>query len=420
MTWIRLAAIVLLAVSPAAAQSAPEIAAPPRDEGWSVRWEDHPEIEWSGVFRVEFRARFQGDSRLSRAAVERVESDTFDVGRRRIGVAGDIGGALDFQIERELEDAVPWRDVYVNYRPTRSVQVQAGQFKIPFGLEETTSSANLDFMYRSIVSTRLAPGRDRGTMLHGRVADRVLRYEIGVFAHDGQNARPKHAGRVWGDRTVAGRLTVEPFRHSKSIFSDLQFGLAFTHGALPEGFPAVRGKSVLGVSFFDSDVWVKGSRRRDGVELRWRPGRFSVASELIRLSDGRRSQGPAGTDLPPFVAHGWYVSGTWVVAGAADAASIAKPVRPLFHGGFGSLQLSVRRERLVFGTLGPADSLSTSPRADAVLGTGETATTVGVAWHLNRWIAIEGNLVGEHIGASAAAAPAMRIWSRLLRIQVSI
>ena len=80
---------------------------PPRDGEWSVRWDDHPEVEWSGRLRVEFRARLQGDSRASRAAVERVEGDAFDVGRRRIGIAGEIGGAVDFQIERELEDAGP-------------------------------------------------------------------------------------------------------------------------------------------------------------------------------------------------------------------------------------------------------------------------------------------------------------------------
>jgi phosphate-selective porin len=421
---ILTAALVLLALLaelPAAAQEKTEDGTTKPRDGWSVQWDDHPEVTWSDKVRVEFRARIQGDSRASRAAIERAESDTFDVGRRRVGIAGEIGGALEFQIERELEDAVPWRDLYVNYRPMRGAQIQAGQFKLPFGLEETTSAGNLDFIYRSIVSTRLAPGRDRGTMLHGRVADRVLRYEIGVFAHDGENVRPKHAGRVSGGRTVAGRLTVEPFRNMKSTFSDLQVGFAMTHSSLPEGFPTVRGRSVLGVSFFDSDLWVKGTRRRDGVQLRWRPGRFSIASEVMRLSDDRRGQGRAGTDLSPFVARGWYVSGTWVVAGAADAASIARPVRPLFQGGFGSLQLAVRRERLVLGSLTLTDTLSTSPRAEAVLGNSETATTLGAAWHLNRWIAIEGNLIHEAIGApSLTGTPRLRIWSRLFRVQVSI
>ena len=421
MTWIPAAAIVLLAAMPVAAQEAPDSAATPRDGAWSVRWDDHPEIEWSGRLRVEFRARLQGDSRASRAAVERVEGDAFDVGRRRIGIAGEIGGAVDFQIEREIEGAAPWRDVYVNYRPMRGAQIQAGQFKIPFGLEETTSAGSLAFMYRSIVSTRLAPGRDRGTMLHGRVASRAVRYEIGVFAHDGDNARPKHGGRVFGGRTLAGRVTVEPFRPSESTLSDLQVGVAFTRSSLPEGFPAVRGRSVLGVSFFDADLWVEGVRRRDGVQLRWRPGPFLVASEFMRVSDDRRGQGSAGTDLPPFLARGWYVSGAWVVAGAADVASVARPARPLFRGGFGAIQLSMRRERLILGTLARTDATSTSPRAETVLGNGETATTVGAAWHLNRWVAVEANVIREDIGdRTVTAVPHLRVWSRLFRVRVAI
>src|SRR3546814_10841082 len=51
----------------------------------------------------------------------------------------------------------------------------------------------------------------------------------------------------------------------------------------------------------------------------------------------------------------------------------------------------------------------------------ETATTLGAAWHLNRWIAIEGNLIHEAIGApSLTGTPRLRIWSRLFRVQVSI
>jgi phosphate-selective porin len=271
------------------------------------------------------------------------------------------------------------------------------------------------------VSARLAPGRDRGVLLHGRVARRTLGYEIGMFAHDGDNARPKGGTRVFGGRTLAGRVTLEPFRHSKSTMSDVQVAVAFTRSSLPEGFPAVRGRSVLGVSFFDSDVWVEGNRRRDGMHVRWRPGPFSVASEYIRVSDDRRSQSQAGTDLPPFLARGWYVSGSWVVAGATGAASADHPRRPLFQGGFGSIQVAMRLEHLSLGSAPGTDSPSTSPRADVVLGNRETALTMGATWHPNRWITVEGNLIREEIGAaSVAAVPHLRVWSRLIRCQLAI
>jgi len=421
MMFLRAAAIVLLVTTPATAQERETVSSAPHDGGWSFRWDEHPTVEWSDRVRAEFRARIQGDSRVSRAAVERGDGDTFDVGRRRLGVAGEIGRDIDFQVEREIEKASPWRDVFVNYHRMRSAQIQIGRFKVPFGLEETTSSGRLEFIYRSIVSDRLAPGRDDGVMLHGRVVRRTLGYEVGIFEHDGDNARPKGGSRVFGDRTIAGRLTIEPFRRSRSTLADVQLAVAFTRSSLPEGFPAVRGRSVLGVSFFDADLWVAGARRRAGAQLRWRPGPFSIASEYIRLSDDRRGQGLTGDDLPPLLAHGWYVSGTWVVAGATDSARADQPIRPVFGGGFGSIQTAVRLERLRLGSTRGSRLPSTSPRAESVLGNRETALTLGATWHLNRWIAIEGNVIHEEIGDRAVVAmPHLHIWSRLIRMRVGI
>jgi hypothetical protein len=45
-------------------------------------------------------------------------------------------------------------------------------------------------------------------MLHGRLAGRTLGYEVGGFAHDGDNAQPNGGGRVFGGRTVAGRVAL--------------------------------------------------------------------------------------------------------------------------------------------------------------------------------------------------------------------
>ena len=422
MRCVPISALVLLLAMPVAAQDPPTSATPaPANDGWRVRWDGHPAIDWPGVLHVEFHARLQGDGRASEAAIERRDDDGFDVGRRRIGIEGRLGRHVEFQVERDLEATNPWRDVWINYRPVRAAQIQAGQFKLPFGLEETTGGGSLDFIHRSLISTRLAPGRDRGLMLHGRVAGRRLGYEVGVFAHDGDHARPNGGRRVFGDRTIAGRVTAEPFGRSKAWWSDLHLGTAFTTSALPEGFPAIRGRSLLGVPFFNSDLWVEGRRERTGLEARWRPGPLSISSEFIRVADDRRAQSMSGTDLTPFVARGWYASGAWVVLGARRVARAAVPHRPLFGGGFGSVQLTGRVERFSLGGATGTDAPSASPRASAIAGNGEHAVTLGAIWHPNRWISIHGNLVREAIGeAGRDSYPRLRFWSRLVRVQVEI
>ena len=47
-------------------------------------------------------------------------------------------------------------------RRFRYLQIKAGRFKIPFGREQLTGLTETDFIYRSGISTYLAPGRDVG------------------------------------------------------------------------------------------------------------------------------------------------------------------------------------------------------------------------------------------------------------------
>ncbi len=76
-----------------------------------------------------------------------------------------------------------------------AVQVRAGKFKIPFGLEALTGISNLDFVYRSLSARYLAPSRDIGVAVHGRFFDRGLNYWAGWFRQDGDNARSSHDRR---------------------------------------------------------------------------------------------------------------------------------------------------------------------------------------------------------------------------------
>ena len=70
-----------------------------------------------------------------------------DLARRRIGVDGRIAGLVDFQVEGELANDNPWRDVYADFRQWTVFRVQVGHFKQPFSLDENTSAVDLDFAY---------------------------------------------------------------------------------------------------------------------------------------------------------------------------------------------------------------------------------------------------------------------------------
>lgn len=392
---------------------------------WKLSWENRPTVRYGDLVRIDVRARFAGDLRESDASLEESDTSRLDIARRRVGVTGVIAGVADFQVERELASARAWRDVYVDYRGFAHVDIQAGQFKLPFGLDENTSSANLDFVYRSRAAA-LSPGRDPGVMAHGRV--QTLRYELGVFARDGDNARGNDTPRVSGSWTAAGRLVAQPFRSSRSVLEDLQAGVAYTSSHVPAGIADLRWDTSFGQPFFRPEFAVRGMRRRVGLEMRWRPGPFSLQSEFVRLSSDRRGQSVEDTDLPPLVANAWYLHGTWLATGERKTKGADEPRRPLFGGGFGSVELAARVEAVRLSSIGTGLP-STGPRAETILPHRDRAVTLGVSWSPNRWVRVQANLVRDTIsippGEVGPSGPFVdgtspSFWSHVLRFRFAM
>ena len=375
-----------------------------KDDDAGFHWKGYPSFQFGKGTHVDVRARIQFDVRhFDRSG--QTDSSQSDFARRRIAAEGEIRNVVAFEVDAELEGENRWRDVYANYRQFGQVQVQGGQFKLPFSLDENTSPTNLDFVYRSLAARALAPGRDRGVMVHGRVLDRIVRYELGIFDQDGRNARTRNPERVSGGRTLAGRVVAQPFRNSKSIAADLQAGLAFTSSEVEPGLHSLRGLTTFEEELFDPDLWVQGGRQRTGFELRWRPGPFSFKSEYIRVTTERRGQSVEDTDLSPLFATGWYVSGTWAITGEKKADGLNRPRRPFLRGGFGAFEAAVRYERLTFGSLGTDGIASFSARADVLETATDYATTIGGNWHLNQWVKIQLNAVREAVTTPRRGEP---------------
>lgn len=360
---------------------------------------DHPSVHLGKGTHLDFRGRFAADRTASDASSDDpVERSTIDLGKKRLGVSGEIANAVEFQIEAELSDTDPWRDVYGEFKSFDVARVRGGKFKIPFSLDENTGASRLDFMFRSLAATHLAPGRDQGVMVHGRVWKKLIGYEAGVFAHDGKNARTNNAAKVYAGQTQAVRVTVEPLRHVKDAIGGLSLGVALTRSDdIPEGVSALRGQTVLSQNFFTgSDYFVKGRRRRLGVEMEFRPGPASIKSEWMRVETDRQGQSVEDTDLSPIVGEGWYVSGTVAVTGEKKN-TVHRPKKPLFQGGFGAIELAARLENLKFKSGSAAERPSRSPRADTIIGNGDQVTTVGVNWYINRFFKVQANFIKEKL-----------------------
>jgi phosphate-selective porin len=314
-----------------------------------------------------------------------------DTTRRRIGVDGSIGKRIDFAIERELDGDHPWRDVYADVRIQKALRLRAGQFKVPFSLEETTGVKHLDFIDRSLAATQLAPGRDVGVMGHGRVWRKRVEYEGGVFRRDGDGPSLRHPERTHGTTTAAGRLSMEPFASAKRSLGDLRVAFAATTSSLPEGISNLRGRTAWGDRFFPATYWAAGRRQRTGAEARWRPGPFTVTAEYMRVTDQRRGQALDGGDLAPLTASGWYVAGVWRVPRAIGPGSHSR------------VELAARVEQLAFGS-GGTGVMSLNPRADRVVSAADRAVTLGLNWWITRYAKVLVNAVHERVRSADSLA----------------
>jgi len=385
-------------------------------------WVPHPGFKIGKQVRVEFKAKFMHEE--LRSDTGEGDLSSLDVARRRIGVEGRVFQAVSFQVEHEFVGNQVWRDVYADYDQFTFARLQAGRFKLPFSIDENTSATNLDFVFRSLAASELAPGRDRGVMFHGQVFNHLVGYEIGRFEHDGWNAHTNNPDRVTGGPTTAWRVTSQPFRGVRSKWTDVEFGYASTTSDLLEGFSSIKGQTALGLDFYKNHFLVTGARRRTGFELRIRPGPFSAKAEYIRVTEERRGESVEDTDLSPLVSSGWYVSGTWAITGETKSNGLDEPIRPLLQGGFGAVEAAARIEELSFGSEAsfafPDEPGSTSRRADVVLGNTNRVLTFGVNWYPNRWIKIQFNVIRETMTdpAQGPLPGQSSFWSRAFRLQV--
>jgi phosphate-selective porin len=355
---------------------------PPAPTG--VRWENDS-IRFGDSVRIEPKIRVQADIPLWNN--QEPIDDHFDWGSRRIGVNGALFDRVQFQVERALQDDddddTAWRDVYADVRINRALQVRGGRFKLPFSMERNTSRDELDFLQRAAAVRAISPTRDTGVMVHGRVANRVVEYEVGVFQHaDGlEVVDDPNAWSALGT-ALAGRVIVSPIRNNDDgPTRDLQFGAALVRNTVPEGPNGVVGRSFDGERFFDR-FNVNGQRTRLGLEGLWQGRRVTLKGEWLQMTDQRLLQSVTAEDLSDLIIRGYYVTGVVRVFGESGRNGQA-------------VDLAARFDRMTLGSGNSSDEPFTNPRADHIAPLAKDTWSFGGNWQLHRWIRIQGNLIRE-------------------------
>src|ERR1044071_4480148 len=347
-----------------------------------------------GAFAVNLRGVLQLDSRSFFKDGGTKGNDGFILRRARPVIEGTVLRDFDFLFVPDFAgSSAQVFDAYLNYRYSPELQVQAGKFKSPVGLEQLQADARILFNERSL-ATGLVPNRDLGVELHGDLFDSRVSYAAGLFNGVG-DARNSNNADFEDDKEFAGRLFLQPFKESDLVgVQGLGLGVGGSYGnsSTPSALPSLTGGALPGYTtdgqqqFFAYNptgavVAAAGTHWRLAPQGYYHFGPFGLLGEYLISSQkvARTGGAPAVTDRLNHKA--WQGAASWGLTGGEASFQGVVPARPFdpAAGHWGALQLVARYARLeidrdAFPNF--ADP-TTSARSAA-------AWSVGLNWWLNR------------------------------------
>ncbi len=149
-------------------------------------------------------------------------TSTFFIKRARLNLQGNITKKLDYRLQ--IEFAKPQIvDIFVRFKPYNQFNIQVGQFKVPFSIDNPTyTPLRLEAIEYPLVIQKLVglsdvcgyknTGRDLGAMVYGGFVKRdgynIINYSVGVF--NGAEINSKDDNK---SKDISGRFDIKPTKN---------------------------------------------------------------------------------------------------------------------------------------------------------------------------------------------------------------
>lgn len=234
--------------------------------------------------------RISGYLQLGYEWLEHTSSEFF-IRRVRLDFHGDLAPKLDYRFHVELVSP-RLLDAYLRYRPFDQLNLQVGEFKIPFSIENTEyPPTRFEFIDYPMALVRLmgfndicgltATGRDLGAQLYGgfwrREGRHLLCYNLALFNGEGVNAADRNRSKDF-----VARLTLRP----------------------------MDGLQVSGSWYWGEYGEHSRKRVRYAAGACYDRGRFMLRGEYLLGVTGLPAAEPGGRPVEQ-ESQGWYVAAGW-------------------------------------------------------------------------------------------------------------
>lgn len=339
----------------------------------------------------------QADSRTFFADDKINGNDGFLLRRARPIFTGTVFHNFDFNFTPEFGGnvgTVQILDAYINYHYNSALQLEAGKFKSPVGLEQLQPDYVTYFNERTILNN-LIPNRDLGMELHGDLLGGAISYAGGIF-----DGAPDYIGTTVNadydnDKAFAGRLFFQPFRPT-NILPLQGFGVgvggsyevdrggtaAGTQTGLTSGYKSDGQQTIF---TYNSTVAATGAHWRISPQGYYYYGPFGLLSEYA-ISDQQLVGGSVtGAKAVDIQNTAWEVSAGWVLTGEDASYNGVTPRNPfnLHSGQWGAWQVVARYADLDVDNDAFTDGFATTGSAEEA-----KAWSVGLNWYLNKNIRV--------------------------------
>jgi phosphate-selective porin OprO/OprP len=374
-----------------AVKSAPQVKA--SEKGFSFGTADGAnQIKLRGVLHADGRALLSDDPTIT---------DQFQASRVRPIVEGTVGGIYDFRFTPDFgQGRTVIQDAYVTGRFKPSLQVTAGKFKAPLGLERLQSANDIRMVARAY-PTSLVTNRDLGLQVAGDVLDNRLSYQLAFLngSNDGRSSEDFADVEVNDDKEWAARVFAHPFADS-GTFGLRGFGIgvagSFTsqEGTLLQPLlPQFRTPAQS--TFFryrsgDTATLATGDRVRVAPQLYYYAGRFGLIGEWTQVRQDVERATSVGLRSDTIDTTAWQLAASFFLTGEEASFRGYKPNSSfsLDKGTWGGWEVVARYQQLDIDDAafaGGSDSFAdplTSARQARTIG-------VGLNWYLNqnvKWV----------------------------------
>jgi phosphate-selective porin OprO/OprP len=323
-------------------------------------------------------------------------SDDFDSGSTedasffrtiRLEADGTMFTNAFYKIQVDFVGAeVALKDVFIGLKKLGPAGTfTAGHFKVPFGLEELTSSRFITFMERAAASQAFAPSRENGFMLNNNFAKDGM---LGVFAAI-YRYNTNDQGNITDDGSTSFAVRFAAFfLHDKEENRVLHVGFGYTYVTAVDDTLRFRARPGVGniARFVDTADFAANDASLFCAELLFHWKAFHAQLEFF----GVEAQGAGGPE-PSFT--GWYVEvGYFLVGGRRHYSTDKKVVERAeidqnFHaggGGPGAWQIAFR-----YDTIDLTDG--------GIAGGVQDTITFGVNWYWNPHMRVMFNYIWADI-----------------------